>query len=272
MKSAQCEHFKQVLKHELARRIHQNPRYSLRSFAKALRVSPGTLSLIFSGQRVPSTKLAQTLTKALDLSPDDRAAFEASLSASHSRRGLKRKNAFAKNSAMLPATTQVDHLQIDLFEIIADWYHYAIMMLLEIPGARVDARWIAKQLEISPSEAQLAIDRLFAAHLIIRKKDRYTIDSSYLTTADKSVTTPALRRHQRQILEKAIQSLENDPIETRNMNSLTMAIDPSRLPKAKLMIEEFNQKLCAFLEGGKRSQVFEFGTYLFPLQRKENGE
>jgi uncharacterized protein (TIGR02147 family) len=146
------------------------------------------------------------------------------------------------------------------------------MMLLETPGASADARWIAKQLEISPSEAQLAFDRLLAAGLVKRRKDRYTIDSSYLTTADKTVTTPALRRHQRQILEKAIESLENDPIEVRNMNSLTMAIDPTRLVKARLMIEEFNQKLCAFLESGKRTQVYEFGTYLFPLQRKEKGE
>lgn len=268
MESLDQKHFRQVLKRELARRIHQNPRYSLRSFAKALRVSPGTLSLIFSGQRVPSTKLAQKLTKELDLSPEDRAAFEASLSATHAGRGLKRKNAFAKNSAEAMAP-QVDHLQIDLFEIIADWYHYAIMMLLEIQGAHGDARWIAKQLEISPSEAQLALERLLNAGLVKRKKERYTIDSSYLTTADKTLTTPALRRHQRQILEKAIQSLENDPIEVRNMNSLTMAIDPSRLPKAKQMIEEFNQNLCAFLEGGKRSQVYEFGTFLFPLQRKE---
>jgi hypothetical protein len=35
------------------------------------------------------------------------------------------------------------------------------------------------------------------------------------------------------------------------------------------MIDEFIDKLSAFLESGEQKQVYEFGTYLMPLQ---NGE
>jgi uncharacterized protein (TIGR02147 family) len=88
-----------------------------------------------------------------------------------------------------------------------------------------------------------------------------------LSTADKHLTTPALRKNQRQLLEKAIDSLENDPIELRSMTSMTTAIDPRRIPEAKEMIRHFNRTLCAFLEGGNRTQVYNLGIALYPLQK-----
>jgi len=88
------------------------------------------------------------------------------------------------------------------------------------------------------------------------------------TTADKTTTNAALRKHQRQSLEKALHSLENDPIEARSMTSMTMAIDPARLPEAKRLIEDFTQKLSQFLENGQSTSVYQLGIALFPLQKK----
>jgi uncharacterized protein (TIGR02147 family) len=79
-----------------------------------------------------------------------------------------------------------------------------------------------------------------------------------------------LKRRQKQILEKALEALENDPIETRSMTGMTMAIDPSKIPEAKKLISEFNRKMSKFLETGKKSEVYELQISLFSLQKRGN--
>jgi len=51
------------------------------------------------------------------------------------------------------------------------------------------------------------------------------------------------------------------------MNYMTMAIDVEKIPEAKALIEEFTNRMSALLETGRRTQVYEFGVYLYPLQK-----
>ena len=122
------------------------------------------------------------------------------------------------------------------------------------------------------AEAELALQRLLDLELLNRKNGKLVVWEKQFTTADKNITTSALRRHMRQILEKALYSLENDSIDRRNITAMTMAIDPARIPKAKEMIEDFTRKISKFLEGGKKSEVYEVNINLFPLQRTKKKE
>ena len=86
------------------------------------------------------------------------------------------------------------------------------------------------------------------------------------------ISHSAARKRHRQTLEKAIVALENDPVETRSMTGMTMAVDPKKIPVAKEMIRDFNRKLCEFLESGDRTQVYELSISLFSLQSKVQGD
>jgi uncharacterized protein (TIGR02147 family) len=261
-----AEFFKICLKDELAKRCDKNPRYSVRAFAKALGLDSGALSRILNGERVPSEKVARKILGRLELTPADQERFLASIADMHRGRGLKRLNPFFRKLHSRPAP-RVNELSIDLFRVIGDWYHYALLELTFVEGFESEPRWIASQLGITVAETNLAIERLLNLGLLVRTEDgRLTKSLEQLTTGDKHVTTPALRRHQKQILEKAVQSLENDPIEKRSMTSMTMAIDPELMPIAKQMIEQFTLNLCQLLESGKRKQVYELGVSLYPVQ------
>jgi uncharacterized protein (TIGR02147 family) len=152
---------------------------------------------------------------------------------------------------------------------MSDWYHTAIMTLSLTEGFRVEAQWISRQLGITVTEARLALDRLLELGLLQEQDGKVKMNDEPFMTADRHLTTPALRKLQKQTLEKAIHSLENDPIEERNMTTMTMAIDPEKLSAAKALIDEFNLKLSAFLESGPRKQVYNLGICLYPLQKKE---
>lgn len=260
--------YRNYLKEELARRIEKNPRYSLRSFSRSIGFEATVISQIISGKRIPSLKTIDKLISALGLSPDVSRKFVDSLAKEQQSRDLKRKSPYF-------AQYNVEHyrkpeLSIDLFKVIADVHHYGILALSQSKGFKSNVKWIASQLETGESETRLAIDRLLNLGLLEEKNGQWVASEEGFTTADKHITTPALRKHQKQVLEKAIQSLENDPIEERSMSSMTVAIDPSRIPEAKKRIQAFTEDLVRFLEGGEKTRVYEIGVALFPLQKRRN--
>jgi uncharacterized protein (TIGR02147 family) len=258
--------YKLYLEQELARRCEKNANYSLRAFAKALGVDAGNLSRFMSGKAFLSGKAVEKLVDGLALTPEEKTLFAESFIDEQKRRKLDGGRSYVNRVTPRPSSP---NLEIELFRIISDWYHCAILELTFTKNFKSDARWIAKQLGITPLEAKLAVDRLIKLELLEQKNGRLQKTKGHITTKDKHLTTPALKKLQKQLLEKAIFSLENVPIEERNQSAMTMAIDPKKLPLAKRMIEEFTNTLCQVLESGERKQVYQFSASLYPLQMKE---
>jgi len=256
------------LKDVLADRCERNARYSVRSFAKALDIDIGALSRILAGKQIPSFKVAQKILTRLNLSPEEQNQFMDSVAETQRSRNLQRLSPLLRGYEKKKNSAKPADLSIDLYRIIADWYHVAILELTFVDRFHSHPQWIAKELGISVAESTLAIERLMNFGLLKQEDGVYVKTETQLSTLDKHITTPALRKNQKQFLEKAIHSLENDPIEDRNMSSMTMAIDPEKLPMAKQMVREFNQALCKFLESGKRKRVYNMEIALYPLQTK----
>lgn len=267
MNNNESAFYRKRLQSLLAERCDRNPRYSVRAFARALDIDVGTLSRVLSGKQIPSFKLSQRLTSGMDLTAEEERKFIASVAETQRSRGTERLNPVFRS--IREGVTPAADLSIDHYRIIADWYHVAILELTFNEDFESSPRWIAKELGISAAEASLAINRLLEFGLL--KKDsqgRLRKTDARLTTADKHLSTPALRKNQKQFLEKAIHSLENDPIESRNISSMTMSIDPDQLPLARQMIREFNQSLGKLLESGKRKRVYNLEIALYPIQKQ----
>lgn len=257
--------YRTCLKEELTRRCEANPRYSLRAFGRSLGFEASNLSQMIAGKRVPTLKSAQRLVAGLELDPPAKRAFFSSLVEAQRARGATQLKAYLPEIAESAQT----ELSLQLFRVIADWYHYAILALTQTRDFKGGPKQIAASLGITELEAKLAIERLTRLGLLEVKRGKLTSTNNGFTTADKEVTGAALKKHQRQILLKAIASLESDPLEERSVTSLTMAINPKKLPEAKRRLEKFTKELCDFLEEGPRTRVYEMSLALFPLQKKE---
>jgi uncharacterized protein (TIGR02147 family) len=259
-------YYQALLQDELARRCEKNPHYSVRAFARALKVDPGSLSRILAGKRVPSAKMSRLICSSLSLSPGQRTRLLGSLGDAHRSRGLQRMSpVFRQHGGGQEPTEEVSAEQ---FRAIADWYHYAILELTFTPRFKSDPKWIAGQIGISPAEAALAVQRLIGLGLLEEAKGKLRKTKVRITSADKQVTTPALKRHQKQVLERAVAAIDDIPIEKRSMTSFTFAIDPKLMPVAKEKIEKFTQELSTLLQS-RQSQVYQLGICLYPIQ-KEN--
>tara|TARA_B100000749_G_scaffold280899_1_gene280954 strand:+ start:29184 stop:30005 length:822 start_codon:yes stop_codon:yes gene_type:complete len=263
----QAHFYRQYLRSELDRRTQQNSRYSLRSFAKALHVSAGNLSDIMNGKRPLTYKTAQKIVNNISISPDDEKLFMGSVVNEQLHRSLDRTDPKIRN---LKRTFETRTIDVDIYRLISDWYHLAIMEMVFLPDFRLDPNWIGKQLNISPLQARSALDRLLELGLLVDDGTNITKRDEYISLQRRPGlnTNSAQISKQKQVREMSIQSLENDPLEERAMTTVTMCIDPDKMEEARKRIEKFNKSMCQFMTNGKRERVYIMEVSLFPVQRK----
>ncbi len=248
----QPEEFRLYLQQELVSRCRDNPAYSLRSFARNLKIEPSALSKILRGKRKISPQMFRHMADRMGLSPDEQKKYGG--------KGPKNESG------------EYQQLAFDLFTVIADWYHYALLELTQVKHFRPDPKWIASTLGISINEVHAAAERLQRLEMLTIKNGRWIDTSGAVTTVGTQVTAAAFRRLQKQVLEKAIQAMEDFAPEERDQSSMTMAIDTKKLPGAKKRIQKFRRELCRYLKtSSHRNAVYNLGISLYPVSKKISG-
>jgi len=243
--------YQNILMNELSLRRLKNSRFSLRAFARLLDMSPAHLSSLINGKKNLTPKQAKKIVTKLNLSDSESHALVQDIA------GLQ------TDAFQLP---DLQLLTDDEFKLISDWYHMAILSLGQIPN-RAHAHWIADQLEIDPAIAWDAFYRLQRLGLLSVKKGKFSQTSKPLTTK-ADIPSKAVRKYHAQTLRLAAEKLESVATEKRDFSAITMAVHPSKIAKAKKMIHEFRQKLCAELESSPNpSEVYTLSIQLFPVTK-----
>lgn len=258
MEAPKVKDFRLFLQQEYIRRCRGNSRYSLRSYARNLGVEPSALSKILHGKRRVTKNMLNRLGNAIGIAPQELRIFESAI--------IRKRNRLQIESI----DDRFNQLALDSFQVISDWYHYAILELISINGFKPDAGWVSHKLGIGVSEVKIALERLGRLQLLEIKEDGSWVNKSgNNTTVGNEFSALAFRTLQKQVLEMAIQALETIPMEERDQSSMTMAIDTKLLPEAKVMIRKFRRQLCKLLQSNKSpDQVYQLGISLYPLTNK----
>lgn len=238
------DQIKRCLNIEFQARCARNSRYSLRSYAQSLKVSHSLLSLVLSGKRRPSQKIAQLVT------------------------GFATFRAYMET---LPEASTGDFCNLGetRFQDIATWVHYGILGLLDLPqfkaqGAAIPKK-IATLLRISPVQAKAAWGDLVDGKFIEKNGDRWVPVAARFTLTN-SKSTDSTRAFIRDFLKKADESLDVDHFGLRNLTSITFAMNEADMPYAIEKIKQFRRKLCKELEErSKPSRVYTLALQLFPI-------
>jgi transcriptional regulator with XRE-family HTH domain len=156
--------FRQYLQSELARRCAKNAKYSLRAFAMTLRIDHSTLSQILRGKRAVTRRTVQSLAPRLKL---DESAVAGYLE------DLRRPPAVT-----IGAVRAVEELAQDMARAISEWHHHAILELIRLEDFRPDSRWIARVLDLSVDEVNMALQRLLRLGMLEMTSSTHWIDRS----------------------------------------------------------------------------------------------
>ncbi len=255
-----ADHRYLLLERFLAAR-RKNPFWSLRAYAIKLGVSASALSEILSGKRTLTKKIASRFAEKLKLDPSETQRLI------HSALVAKVKAQLPENEDFNPISDgNFTQLNLEAFKAIADWYHLAILSLFDTQGNQSNPEWVASRLGISKAEAEGALKRLLLLGLLKGEGKKLRSVGKPLSIETQGYE-PAIRNFLHQTLDKAHQSLDHDPAEQREICSVTIAIDPDNLEKARKAIKRFRRDLSLLLQGGVKKRVYSFSMQLFPLEQ-----
>ena len=230
-----------LLRSELDRRMQVNASYSMRAFANNLGIESGALSRILSGKRQPNKETTEKILEKLGM-----------------------QDLFEKKKSS--QSNEYKTIDIELFKIISDWQHYAILELTRVAEFKADISWIAEKLDISEDIAQASVDRLFEFNMLEEENGLWKDASGYISTVDYNYSNSAMRNHQRQVLSKAQKCLDEVPFEERSQSSLTFTYDRENLEDIKGLIRKFEHEMMQVVRKNKaKNRVYTMSFSFFPV-------
>ncbi len=257
----QSENYREFLSSELVRRIRHNPRYSQRAFARQLHLSPGELSELLRGKRKLSLKSAIRISKQLGLSAGETKHLLTLVQRESTEQVLSGEAIPAFSDAALSSHS----LSLDMFALVSDWYCFAILNLVECEDFQHNESWIARRFGLSLTQVRLALERLERVGLITREKGRIKVTPEYVISPD-GIPSEAIRNYHRQILQKAIQALDVQPVDAREISGVTLSVNPVNLPAMKKELSGFLDQMAEKYGSSKsRKEVYQCEVALFRL-------
>mgnify|MGYP001559470535 FL=1 len=243
-----------VLAAELERRKSANARYSLRAFAKNLGINPGFLSSVMNGTRTLSLKNLVRVAERLGLGPAETAELLGVSS------GL----------AADVESSSVATIQLDAFQVISDWYHFAILELTHAEVLKNAPEHIARRLGISTATAAQAVARLLRLGLLeVDGKGRLKKTKAFIATPS-GTPSRALRGFHAQHLEKAKAALETQAVTERDITGVTIPFDPTRMTEMSAEIRRFRRRMMKLASVGKNTEVYHLSLAFFRLTEPDS--
>lgn len=238
----QSTDFIEALRSDFSVRLRRNPQYSLRAYAKALKVDQSLLSKILGGKRMPSEKFVSEIGPRIGFAP-------------------------------VPLKSEKDKtffkLSEDMFTVLSEWYHFAILTLIKIEGAKVQPSRLAKRLGLHLFEIDEALLRLERTGFLKKAKGGFEIlqpDASWFSAES---TSAARRKFQAQVAEQALQALFDIDFNERDHSSLTIACNPKHMTEIREKIRQFRRSLDQFIESkNDATEVYQLSIAFYPVTKK----
>lgn len=248
------QNFRMFLRDELTKRVQTNPNYSLRSFARSLGVSPAGLSSVLSGKNRVSPLFIRKIAPKLKLSELQIQKYQLDAL------GIDNLKTQSKSYQIIDQ---------DRFEVIKEWYHYAILNLMRVKDFKPQASWVARRLGISLGEVQSALERLQKVGLLkVDKNGWQDMSNQFTTHTNNRKFSEAARQNQIQLFEKALKSISDIKFEERNHTGTTIAVKKNDLDKAKERITQFRKEFMSEFDQSKEAdEVYHISIALFPLSQ-----
>lgn len=258
--------YRGYLRSHLAQRQLELPQYSLRTFAADLGISSSTLSEVMAGRHGLSRLKAQTVSRRLGLNEEEVVYF-CDLVESVDGRSLAARSAAKERLADGASRHGAKRLSEDVFSVIADWYHLAIVELVSTSAFNGKAESIPKLLNITAHQAAMAVERLCKLGILSNKGGRLRTAAASTSTLD-DIPSAAVQQFQKQILQKAQQALATQAVDKREIASMILSIREEDLPEAKRALKEFRRRFVREIEerSEQRNEVYCLSMAFFSLQ------
>lgn len=249
-----------LLKEEYLQRKNRRPAYSERAFARDLHISPGFLSLLFSGKRTLSSGMAFQI--GLNLSWDESKvdSFVALVQKTALKKTPVRTKAIGKQSQAKYADISVDE-----FRLISDLNHVSVIALVQTTNVTSPQDVVAK-LEMTEMEADLVLKRLLRLGILTFSEGRYKESAQDYEVGE--VPSEAIRGFHKAAINKALASIEEQSPDQRNIESLTLSYNPEQMEDVKKFMNKFLRAFETKFGKIPNGEIYQLNLQFFSLSRR----
>lgn len=259
-----------LLKKGLPRGHYSHGHKNLNNWAKRLGYkSPSSLSMILSGERLPSEQMIKKISKDLKLTPRETRYFKLLVELEKTQKQNIDSGKIQEEIKKL--NTEKNSYQIDLknFTTISEWYYLAIKQLISTPNFIEDEQWIYKRLRKKVSMGQIRLALKDLEDLEIIKRDNtgrlQVIKPGLITSND--VPSSAIRKHHSGMIELAKTALIEQDVNERQINSTTLKVNSADIPEAKKFIFDFIKEFAARFNCDASENIYQLNVQLFELTK-----
>jgi len=242
-----------LLKKELKKRQDKNPRYSLRSFARDLKISPSMISRFLAGEREPSPETLGQILDCLDLDPSLKKQIVDSL--------------VSQQDFKIPQDADYVELNAGQLAKLNHWLFFALLELLRSPRRKFSISKIAKALSQPEKLIEEKVEILLEMGLLKKTQSGFKSMESKQTA---KTTRSVLDQIHAGYLDQAKLSMSSSKEEQRSISGITVLSNPARIAEAAERIKIFRRTLASFLAVRPEDQdekLYRVQIALFPLEK-----
>lgn len=259
-----------LLKNAFDRQKKMNSDLSLRSLAEKLRISPGFLSKVFSGQKGLTPALAEKLCLHLRMDSLQKDQMMVYLQENLLQKKFG-KGPEIKNKKSVQSLQEMVLMSDDAEWLLAKWYRLPILDLATCKDFQSDPAWIAHRLDISEAEAGEALDKLEKYGFLSRNASGQLIKTHELLRFPAKFSKAIIRDFHTLQMKRAMnymnQNTDQSSFHKRLIAGLGVAVNPTNIEKAKTILHQALYEAAEILQEGDCSEVYQLNLQMFPHTR-----
>ncbi len=262
------QNYRTFLKQVLVEK-NEKTNYSLRSFSEKLNVSHSFLSEVLNHRKSLSMDLAFKIAVRLGLTDSETQYFCLLVQMEQEKEPDYQEKLQIRMRSLNPNQAAYD-LSTDVFKLISDWYHIAILELPLLTGFQLTAEHAAEKLGITKWEAEVAMERLLRLGLLKKSRDGSLKKTHREILGNSPVSNEAFQKYHRQMLEKAGDALKSQTPSERLSATDVVAIDSRDLKKIDRLARDFTAKVMAIANQCKhKNSLYALTVHFFKINSNE---
>ncbi len=275
LSAIQFESFQDYFKYRLQNEFVSaagHKKSNLEKLAKALGYnSASSLSMIFTGDRLPSNDFLDAISNHWKLSHEEDLYLRNIVQLEKLKKKGKATKQVMERLGRFKKMNLSHKLSLNQFSMMRDWYHLVIQTLISSFDFREDHTWISRKLrrKVSPAQIKKSIEILLELGVVQRNSEGLLEPVLAEVETTHELASEAIREHHKGMMSRAIEAVDEQDVSARHFNSLTLKFDPVKMTQAKEKILNFVKDFNTEFDADDSNQIYQLNLQFFEHTKDE---
>lgn len=240
-----------IILEKLEQRRLTNKYYSLRAFARDLKVSPSLISRVINGHIPLSLNTLEQIGSILNLTEKEQSLIKSEIAA------FDRE----KRISMLTSEEQVVFDELTGLKSFG-WLPFALLEMINF----IDFKILKEKLQVSSEDLQKVMDKMLEKNILVLKNNEYKVATSAQRLLSKKAALSFLDEKNKFIIKKLAADFDKKDLISAQFISSTICINSESLPEVQKIIAKAHKRILKHIKTneGNKDSAYELNINFTP--------